>query len=100
MRANCRPADGPAPDLGRPPDTSIEPPRGSAQSCRDAPLYEEAEMTTQTMHRAPVVELAAVDAERLYDHLVDDHGRAPHEILGLPLDAVHELEHFDVEMGL
>jgi hypothetical protein len=29
-----------------------------------------------------------------------DHGRPPHEITGLPLRAVHELEHFDDTMGL
>lgn len=41
-----------------------------------------------------------VDAERLDEHLIHDHGRPPHEITGLPLRAVHELEHFDDTMGL
>jgi hypothetical protein len=41
-----------------------------------------------------------VDAQRLDDHLIHDHGRAPHEITGLPLHAIHDLEHFDDAMGL
>jgi hypothetical protein len=41
-----------------------------------------------------------VEADRLEDHLVHDHGRAAHEIVGLPLRAVHELEHFDERMGM
>jgi hypothetical protein len=41
-----------------------------------------------------------VEAERLADHLVHDHGRPAHEITGLPLRAVHDLEHFDERMGL
>jgi hypothetical protein len=41
-----------------------------------------------------------VEAESLRLHLVRDHGRAPHEIAGLPLGHVHELEHFDQTMGL
>ena len=41
-----------------------------------------------------------VDAEQLDEHLIHDHGRPPHEITGLPLRAVHELEHFDDAMGL
>jgi hypothetical protein len=36
----------------------------------------------------------------LRDHLVRDHGRASHEIDGLPLGAVHRLEHIDQTMGL
>jgi hypothetical protein len=40
------------------------------------------------------------DAQRLDDHLIHDHGRAPHEITGLPLHAIHDLEHFDEAMGL
>ena len=38
--------------------------------------------------------------ERLRAHLLHDHRRASHELAGLPLDAVHELEHFDVAAGL
>lgn len=33
-------------------------------------------------------------------HLTHDHGRARHEIIGLPVAAVHRLEHFDQTMGL
>jgi hypothetical protein len=40
------------------------------------------------------------DAEWLEDHLVHDHDRRPHEIAGLPLRAVHELEHVEDSMGL
>jgi hypothetical protein len=40
------------------------------------------------------------DAQRLDDHLIHDHGRAPHEITGLPLPAIHDLEHFEEAMGL
>jgi hypothetical protein len=40
------------------------------------------------------------EAERLRYHLIHDHGRAPHEIAGLPLADVHGLEHFDDAMGL
>ncbi len=40
------------------------------------------------------------DAERLHEHLVRDHHRARHELDGLPLDAVHELEHFDQSLGM
>jgi hypothetical protein len=36
----------------------------------------------------------------LHDHLVRDHGRSPHEIAGVSLDAVHQLEHVDQTMGL
>jgi hypothetical protein len=43
---------------------------------------------------------AAVDADRLLDHLVHDHGRAEHELREMPLDAIHQLEHFDGEHGL
>jgi hypothetical protein len=42
----------------------------------------------------------AVDAQALADHLIDDHGRSAHEISGLPLHAVHELEHVEEAMGL
>jgi len=38
--------------------------------------------------------------ERLRAHLLHEHRRAPHELAGLPLEAVHELEHFDVAVGL
>jgi hypothetical protein len=41
-----------------------------------------------------------VEAEWLGDHLIYDHGRPLHEIAGLPLRAVHELEHFDESLGL
>ena len=41
-----------------------------------------------------------VDAEWLVDHLIHDHDRPPHEIAGLPLRAVHDLEHFDDTLGL
>lgn len=41
-----------------------------------------------------------IDAERLHQHLLRDHHRAWHELDGLPLEAVHELEHFDQSMGL
>ncbi len=41
-----------------------------------------------------------VDAERLGDHLVHYHGRRPQEIAGLPLRALHELEHIEESMGL
>jgi hypothetical protein len=48
---------------------------------------------------APLVhEPLAADALR--EHLVTVHGRPPHELGDLPLGAVHELEHFDVSMGL
>ena len=40
------------------------------------------------------------DAQQLDDHLIHDHGRAPHEITGLPLHAIHDLEHFDEAIGL
>ena len=43
---------------------------------------------------------AYADAQRLADHLLRDHGRLPHEIAGLPLDAIHDLEHFDESLGL
>ncbi len=36
----------------------------------------------------------------LHDHLTHDHGRARHEIAGLPFAAVHRLEHFDQNLGL
>lgn len=43
----------------------------------------------------------AADAEqRLLEHLLHDHGRARHELDGLPLGAIHELEHFDQSLGL
>jgi hypothetical protein len=41
-----------------------------------------------------------VEAEWLDEHLIHDHGRLPHEITGLPLRAVHDLEHFDESVGL
>lgn len=41
-----------------------------------------------------------IETRELYEHLVEDHHRLPHELVGLPLDAVHELEHFDDVMGL
>ncbi|MGZ4615972.1 MAG: hypothetical protein ACXV4A_10440 [Actinomycetes bacterium] len=36
----------------------------------------------------------------LHDHLIREHGRARHEIAGLPLAAVHRLEHVDQTIGL
>jgi hypothetical protein len=42
----------------------------------------------------------ADETDGLRDHLIDDHGRAAHELTGLPLSAVHELEHFDEAAGL
>ena len=36
----------------------------------------------------------------LHDHLVRDHGRNPNEITGLPLAAVHRLEHVDQALEL
>jgi hypothetical protein len=41
-----------------------------------------------------------VDPDGLRDHLVHHHGRRPHEIAGLPLRALHALEHFEGSMGL
>ena len=41
-----------------------------------------------------------VDADGLGDHLVHYHGRRPLEIVGLPLRALHALEHFEGSMGL
>jgi len=38
--------------------------------------------------------------DQLLAHLIHEHRRLPHEILGLPLDAVHQLEHFDDDAGL
>ena len=51
----------------------------------------------------PVIEMTdrePVEAERLDEHLIHDHGRTAHEIARLPLAAVHQLEHFDETMGL
>lgn len=42
----------------------------------------------------------SVAAERLDDHLIQDHGRLAYEITGLPLPDLHELEHFEATMGL
>jgi hypothetical protein len=42
----------------------------------------------------------ALTMEELREHLVVGHGRAAHELGALPLDAVHELEHFDDTVGL
>jgi len=36
----------------------------------------------------------------LEDHLINDHGRMPHELTRMPLRAVHDLEHFDESLGL
>jgi hypothetical protein len=38
--------------------------------------------------------------EQLRVHLLHAHRRLSHELSGLPLDAVHELEHFDAAVGL
>jgi hypothetical protein len=55
-----------------------------------------------TIEHAPreLTEHEPAAAQRLDDHLIHDHGRAPHEITGLPLRAIHDLEHFDEAMGL
>jgi hypothetical protein len=45
-------------------------------------------------------EMARIDGERLGEHLAHDHGRMLHEIAGLPLRAIHELEHIEAAMGL
>jgi hypothetical protein len=37
---------------------------------------------------------------RLHDHLRHDHGRQERELDGLPLAAVHRLEHLEDDMGL
>jgi hypothetical protein len=37
--------------------------------------------------------------EDLREHLIRDHGRAAHEVIG-PLAEIHKLEHFDQTMGL
>ncbi len=39
-------------------------------------------------------------ADQLGHHLIHDHGRRAHEIVGLPLRALHELEHIEESMGL
>lgn len=52
----------------------------------------------RTTDTTPAHELLAADDLR--EHLVTAHGRAPHELGDLPLDAVHQLEHFDVSMGM
>ena len=36
----------------------------------------------------------------LEEHLTNDHGRLPHEITGMPLRSLHDLEHFDESLGL
>lgn len=36
----------------------------------------------------------------LHQHLVRDHGRAPHELAGVPLEDVHRLEHVDQVLSL
>jgi hypothetical protein len=41
-----------------------------------------------------------VDADRIGRHLVHSHGRRADEIAGLPLRALHELEHIEESMGL
>ncbi len=40
------------------------------------------------------------DDELLRHHLLHDHRRVAHELAGLPLESVHELEHFDDTLGL
>jgi hypothetical protein len=58
-------------------------------------------MSMLALERAtPLATRAVVEAERLRDHLVKDHGRAEYELREMPLDAIHELEHFDDEHGL
>jgi hypothetical protein len=41
-----------------------------------------------------------VDTDRLGHHLLHEHGRRMDEIAGLPLRALHELEHIEESMGL
>ena len=45
-------------------------------------------------------ETARIEGERLGEHLAHEHGRMLHEIAGLPLQAIHELEHIEAAMGL
>lgn len=44
--------------------------------------------------------LAVVPDDELFDHLVRDHGRNPHELRMSSLVAIHALEHFDAVVGL
>lgn len=57
-------------------------------------------MAAATEHGVRPAVADPVALERLHAHLLHDHRRASHELAGLPLDAVHELEHFDVAVGL
>ena len=41
-----------------------------------------------------------VHVDALHDHLVHVHRRRRHELRGMPLTAVHDLEHLDDELGL
>ena len=36
----------------------------------------------------------------LHRHLLHDHGREPRELEGIPLGAVHRLEHVEDDLGL
>ena len=38
--------------------------------------------------------------ETLREHLVREHGRRGHELFGVPLDAVHRLDHVDQDAGM
>jgi len=57
-------------------------------------------MTAATRHGTPATGADPVALDRLHTHLRYEHHRSWHELAGLPLDAVHELEHFDVTIGL
>jgi hypothetical protein len=54
----------------------------------------------------PVAEEARVsqadllDPVLLHDHLVHHHHRPSSELTGMPLGAIHRLEHFDDAMGM
>ena len=41
-----------------------------------------------------------MESELLLSHLIHDHGRAGHEIAGIPLAHLHELEHLEDNLGL
>jgi hypothetical protein len=57
-------------------------------------------MAAATEHGVRPTVVDPVPLDGLHAHLLHDHHRAAHELTGLPLDAVHELEHFDVTVGL
>jgi hypothetical protein len=53
---------------------------------------------TRTTHQR--TDQRDADADWLVSHLVHQHGRRPHEIAGLPVRALHELDHIEDSMGL